>query len=466
MPPSLAVARRLLLALGVFGALTVAAPRALAQTPAEAEGPRATQLILNGYEVAGATTELVPGTTYAPAAALAAALGASWRFDAEGGLFSLEFGGRFLSLRAFGAPEAAAAAQGALWVDGREAPGPGAVVVAGEPYLPVKGVVAALGGHTAQVAGGATQVVTVVFPRPQLTAVRSPGVWGRAERFVLEFSAPVAVEPLYEPSLRVLRLRFPRALLGDGVATGRFSGTHFSDAALVPDVGYLDFNLTLRAGQDYSLFSEPAGAGQRVVLDLFARGDRGGEVNAEAPTLILDPSGQTAALAGELQRLLGARGVNAELTWTQDPAPPEVRARSGVGAPLFVTLSRAPLGPGRVNLYYLAPETPSALLQAPLRAGAEAPLSEAGRERLAALPLDLALGERVARLLGTALKARTGLQPRLVEAPLFALSGAAGRGVMLELSTAVPTTPGLVAALAESLAAVLAAETGLSLIHI
>ena len=40
----------------------------------------------------------------------------------------------------------------------------------------------------------------------------------------------------------------------------------------VPGSDFFDFNLTLQPGNGYSFFSEPWGAGQRVVIDVFRSG--------------------------------------------------------------------------------------------------------------------------------------------------------------------------------------------------
>ncbi len=405
------------------------------------------QLVVDGVPVPGLDTGLVPGTAYAPAEGYAQALGATYREDAGGVL--LEFGGRYLSLRSFGSPEQAAEVEGAVTLDGEVMPGPGAVVRENVAYLPVKRVTEVLGGKAAYL--GPQQTVAVVFPRPRLLGVEPPSIWGSSERFVLTFSAPVTLETFFETSLRVLRLRFERAELGDvPLASSRVSpGSRFSDAVFIPETGYLDFNLTLREGNTYSVFSEPLGEGVRVVLDLI--GDDGAR-RTERPSLLVQAGPGTGRLAQRLAEALGERGVVVGLTG--DAANPE-EARDGVDTSLLVALGRASLEADRFNLYYLSDSAAVPLLHAPLRrAGALATLSSVEQARLAGLTPDLAWGERAAGLLAESLEASTPLRRELVQAaPLLALSGAAGRGLFLELNQADLDDPGLVSPLAASLEA-------------
>lgn len=388
------------------------------------------RLVVNGVPVAGLSTELVPGTSYAPAEPYARALGADYRFDAQAGVL-LSFGGRLVTLESFDTPAQAAAASAALVADGRVLPGPGAVRAQGVVYLPVKNVASALGGHTAYLAEA--QTVAVVFSRPRLLAAEPPRVWGSFERFVLSFSAPVGLEPYFEASLNVVRFRFPRAELGSEALAGRrFSGSRFSDAAFVPNPGSLDFNLTLQAGSRFSVFSEPVGDGERVVIDVFraARDQLSGE---ETPALVLAAGAGTTPFAGRLRRALEVRGVEGLFISEAGEAQAQLRFT----APLLLSLRQAPLAAGRFSVTYLAgAEMPT--LSAPVRhASADTALSAAGRARLASLTPDLGRGERLARGLADALERRTPLTlASLMGAPLLELSGAAGRGVMLELSPA------------------------------
>ena len=404
------------------------------------------QLAVNGtfLEV---RSELVPGTAYAPAEAYARALGAEYRFDARTGVL-LSFGGRFLSLQSFSAP-AQAAATTALTVDGQRVASTGAVSVAETVYLPVKSVTAALGGKTAYLTGAKT--VAVVFPRPSLTAVSPPGMWGAHERFVLSFDAPVDMEDYFEPSLGVVRFRFPRAGLARTELSGRpfkLSGGRITDAAFVPSGGFLDFNLTLQKGNTYRTFSEPHGEGERVVIDVF-RDVADGTAGAQTPVMVLQADPGTEKLAGHLKTALESQGIRVRLIASGDAA------QAGFAAPFLLALRRALLPAGRFNVYYLPPD--ASALSAPVRrAPPETTLSEGVRAQLARLAPDPTLGERLARGLATGLAARTSLTPgTLMAVPLQSLSGAAGRGVMLELSPAELNRAAFAASLAPLLGTLL-----------
>lgn len=406
------------------------------------------QLVVDGVPVVGLSTELVPGTSYAPAEAYAQALGATYRFDPQGGVL-LEFGGRYLSVASFTEPGRATAAANALTLDGETLSGPGAVVQDGIAYLPVKRVTEVLGGATAYLEQ--QQTVAVVFPRPQLLGVAPPNIWGSSERFVLSFSAPVAFEPFYEASLRVVRFRFLRAGLSrESLASSRLPpGSRYSDAVFIPETDYLDFNLTLREGNAYSVFSQPSARGVRVVIDVF--GDEA-VANTQRPTLLLRAGAGTETLARRLREALAAQGVNVMLTQADEAFDV---ARVGVAAPFLLALARAPLASDRFNLYYLVDSGAVPLLDAPLRlASVQESLSGPERARLAGLTPELARGEQAADLLAENLEANTPLRRDQVRAaPLLVLSGAAGRGLLLELGPDELADSGLVAPLVTSLVA-------------
>lgn len=407
---------------------------ALLVTVAAAQGG----LVVNGRPVAGLTTALVPGYAYAPAEPYARALGAELRVG--GSTLLLSFGGRLVSLPVVPTPEAAAAVTDALMVDGRRAPSTGAVAQGGRVYLPVKSVTAALSGRTAYLAEART--VVVVFPRPALVGVSPPGVWGRSERFVLTFDAPVSFESRFEPSLGVARFRFARAELGDaGLAEQRLpSGSRFSDAALVPGDGFVDLNLTLLSGNTYRAFTEPYGAGERVVIDVLREDAAAGE---RSPAVLLAADAGTAALARQVQGALADAGVSATVQRTvpSDPAP------LGFAAPLTLAFRTAPVAAERFNVFFLPEDAAVPLLNAPVRVAATGVMGEASA-RLTNLEPDFGVGERFAARLAAALADRTTLTPASVlAAPLLELGGAAGRGVLLELPASAVDTPAEVARL-------------------
>ena len=405
------------------------------------------RLVVNGRPVAGLTTTLLPGYAYTPAEPYARALGAELRVG--GDTLLLSFGGRLVSLPVFPTPGAAAGEADALIVDGRRVAGPGAVSRGGRVYLPVKSVTAALTGRTAYL--GAERVVVVVFPRPALVAVSPPGVWGRSERFVLTFDAPVSLEDRFEPSLGVARFRFARAELGDERLTERpfEPGSRFRAAALVPGDGFLDFNLTLPEGNRYSVFTEPYGSGERVVIDVL-QGDA--PESAQTAAVVLAADARTEPLARRLQRVLEAQNVAATVVRTL----PGDAAPRGFGTPLLLALRAAPVDEGRFNVFYLPEDAALPTLAAPVRLAAAGVTGDAG-DRLEHLSPDFAVGERFAQRLAASLRERTTLTPASVlAAPLLELGGAAGRGALLELSPSALDTPAETARLEAAVAPLIA----------
>src|SRR5690606_7785194 len=127
-------------------------------------------LIVNGREIFGNTTSIVSGSSFAPAAGLAPALGAVLAIDAQRSLAVLDAGGRLLQIAIADSVDAAVAATGAMRLDGVTLSGPAAVAFEGEVYLPVKQVAEALGATITYVEGQNT--VLVVQPRARVSGIR------------------------------------------------------------------------------------------------------------------------------------------------------------------------------------------------------------------------------------------------------------------------------------------------------
>src|SRR5690606_6684135 len=162
-------------------------------------------LVVNGREVAGNTTALVSGASYAPAAPLAAALGATAAVDLGRGLVVLDAGGRLLQLLVAPSPQEASALPGALRLDGVAVPGPAAVVSGSEVYLPVKQVAEALGASVTYLEEQGT--VVVVQPRARLTGMRR---LTNPERIELDLSAPVRYSDVYDGPVQTAPVRLVR----------------------------------------------------------------------------------------------------------------------------------------------------------------------------------------------------------------------------------------------------------------
>ena len=440
------------------------------------------RLVVNGVPVEGYAPDLVPGSAYAPAAPLARALGARYSLGRDAATF--ELGGTFLSIPVFESVAAAAEAPRPLLVNGRplEA-GEGGVRTENGVYVPVRAVSRALGGTVAYLAGENTVMVT--FPRATLLTVTPPEPDAEA-RFTFRFSARVPVlepPPATEPGTeaRTLRLRFARTDLAPGVREGEWRGAGF-EASLSAVGGGAEFTLTHTSEGRAAWFAAPQGGGFALVVDLVRAEGEDARAAPRAPLVVIDPghggedrglvfeAGSGGAPAGEgveesesaltlafgrrLAEALLERGIPSRLTREADTAPSlEGRAAAGVGADLFVSLHAAPLEGGRFNLYFLDEESANGVSS--LRR-AEA----AGGDANSNFIPDFMAGERYARALREALSGT--LAPQALEgAPIYVLGGAAGRGVMLELSPQDLASETLPILLADALVAALQNERAL-----
>ena len=465
------------------------------------------RLVVNGVTIEGYAPGLVPGSAYAPAAPLARALGATYTYSFGADTATFELGGTFLSVPVFESVSAAAGKTRPLLVNGRpQEATEGGVLTESGVFVPVRVVARALGGTVAYLASENTVMVT--FPRATLLSVTPPGPGGDA-RFVFTFSARVpvlerAAQALPDPSSNTdntVRFHFGRTDLAQEGAQGEWRGEGF-EATLRALGGGVDFELTHAPDTRVTSFAAPQGAGFALVVDLVPVGEAGGEPNigasGEAPVIVIDPghggedrglvfaeagpdsggalvgvgeseSALTLVFAKRLGAALLARGYSSRLTREADTSPPlERRAAAGTGADLFVSLHAAPLPAGRFNLYFLGAEDVAngvGNLSSPLRREAEAAAnapSDPGtdpveRELLKRLAPDPAAGERYARAVSGVLGGT--LTPQTVEsAPLFVLGGAAGRGLLLELSPQDLASESLPAALADAVVALLQRE--------
>ena len=389
----------------------------------------AQRLVVNGVNIDQFSNTLEPGTSYVAAEPFARSTGATYRYS--GDRVSFELAGRFVTLRV-----------------GSEAGD--AQLQDGAPFVPVKEVAQRLGGEVDYLT--AAKTVVVVFPRAQLRSVQPPDPWGTYERFVLRLSAPVATEERYEPSLNTVRFRFART---DLAQKQNFSGERFSDAVLLPGADYTDFTLTLGRGSTYDMYAVPKGAGTEVVVDIFsAEESEVAQEEDEPPVVVLD-SGLAPAQIAPLRRALEERGIEVRRTRGDLAA----RMAAGIGAPLFVSVRAAPLEVGQFGMYYLAGDVAS--LDAVIRrnaaeVSADTANPSSSQRILQRLTPDLTRGETYAQRLSERLEAE-GWQALSVEgAPLYLLSGAAGRGLMLELNPADLTSDALTVPLADALAGLLA----------
>lgn len=427
------------------------------------------RLVVNGQSVEGLTTSLVPGSSYAPARALADALGAEMVYDAAGNTLTLDLAGTFLTLGVYDSPQAAPPEGAAVLKNGERVAGGGAVLDNGLVYVPVKPVATAFDSAVSYLAD--QQTVMVVSPRVRLEQARLESQ-GDGERFILDFSGSTSFEPTFNAALGTLQVRFDRT----GANPQQFAGRTFSRAALVPNAGYLDFRATLLPGYSYQTFTSPNEGGFSFVVDIVPQRE-----NEETNVVVIDPghggqdpgmiltegneAGLSLRFAQTLAEALSDQGLESRLTREEGATlGASLRSQQGIGVDLFLSLHAADLLPGQYNLYYLGEAADPATLDAAVRENARAALESGDTDSLRRRVLlnlvpDLSLGETYSRTLERDLLAAGYRANRLQSAPLAVLDGAAGRGLLLELSPADLRDDALAQRLAESIAALLEKES-------
>ena len=429
------------------------------------------QLVVNGLEVHGASASLVPGTSYAPAAGLAQALGARLDVDLASQRVTLALGGRIVQMRSVDDPAVASVLPDAVRVDGVPRDGPAAVRRGFESFVPVKVVAEALGARVSFVPE--RNQVIVVAPRARVSASLEGSSW--SERLVLRASSPTRVTSFHNETVQTLHLRFERS---DVTSAQTFVGSGFVRADVVPAGGDVDVRIQLAPETRVDWTELPDGGGFAVVVSFAAAGAAAGPAALQAPAaveavrVVLDPAVGSGMAADEAARLtldvarvaaqrLERAGFDVVLT-RSGPALPAVaeRAALGTGARVFVSIQAANLPPGTLRLYHLGEATDLRALEDAVRFNAEAiverPDTDAVRRQvLLDLIVDLELGARYAESLAASLRDVGGYQvapPRA--APVAVLTGAAGRGLVLEVGPADLRDPGFAQALAATLATV------------
>lgn len=425
------------------------------------------QLVVNGLDVAGASTDLVRGTTYAPASALAQALGARLDVDLASQRVTLALGGRIVQVREVDDPASATALGDAVRVDGIPRDGPAAVRRGVETHVPVKVVAEALGARVSFVPE--RNQVIVVAPRARISAGLEGS--GRTERLVLRASTPTRVTSYFNETVQTLHLRFERSDVGGAQS---FVGSGFVRADVLPAGADVDVRIQLAPRTRVDWTELPDGGGFAVVVRFAAADPDAPEPAAtvEALRVVLDPAvgtgvatDEAAALTLEVARVAAQRleraGFDVVLT-RSGPAVPAVAERSalGTGARVFLSIQVADLPPGTLRLYHLGDASDLGALEDAVRFNAEAvmdrPETDAVRRRvLLDLIVDLEVGARFAESMAAALRDAGGYQvspPRA--APVAVLTGAAGRGLMLEVGPADLRDPSFGQLVAATLATV------------
>lgn len=430
-----------------------------------------TRLLVNGAEVAGATTSLVSGKTYAPAEAFAQALGARYTFSQASSRAAFELAGRLAVLEVYDSAWRAGTEEEALSVNEQRRASSAGVWQNGTVYVPVASLANAFGGSSSYI--GEQNMIVVMFPRARLRPPSRPERHSDYERLVFELSAPTAVIEQFSEPLNSLRIRFERSDV-DLSRSVSLEGQHFRNASLMSSAGRSEFLITLEPGRRYELYSVPRGTGFNVVLDIIdgiASDDVSLEVSPRRASIVIDPatagrsgdireSELTLQLARRLKDALESRDYPVTLTRENDSTLDlETRSNMGVGADVFVSLHAAGSGP-EVRVYTLGDAVDIAGMDAAIRRNADSELARDAtdsvrRRVLLGLVPDLGRAEQYAQRLRSELSQRGSYQVSVASAPLYLLGGAAGRGLALEVSPSLLDSASFASDLASALERVL-----------
>ncbi len=431
-----------------------------------AKGQTQQSLILNGYLVEGLNTNLIADTPYIPAGLYANVLGAHFSYSEQTHLANLEIAGKLLSIQVYESAAQAAENTNSLSLNNEPLFSTGGILSSGMVYLPVRPIALALGSSVDYFAQ--TKSVVVASARAKLTIERQGSAGSQFERFIIKLSETVPVEEIKNTALGVARYRFDRT---DVVSEQRFIGDYFEELVIRPSAGQVEILINLRSGSDVDMYTVPSnGQGFSVIIDILpaevkAQRQETLQPQSQAATplgkatqIVIDPghggtdggfyfntnaheSVLTLSLAQHLRNSLNSRGYNSVLTREGDfNVPLETRNNAGIGAALFISLHAENLPRGQFNLYYLGDAEKLESLNLALRQNAETEVSSSQtdslrRRILLQLVPNVELGKRLARNFEKAFIDRGGYRLAQLESlPLFVLSGAAGRGLLLEFS--------------------------------
>jgi N-acetylmuramoyl-L-alanine amidase len=402
-------------------------------------------LVINGQPLEGLSTNLIEGISYVPAASLANALGADFGYDPQSQVVTFDYASLFLSLKVYGTTAEVAVEAQTLSVDGKPFAGTAAIMVSGTIYVPVKPIIAALGGSL--YFSEELQKVIVTFPRAVLrSAYVQPA--NDYDRLVFDFSGRTAYQTFLSPTLNTVQVRFTNV---EAVSPQAFAGSRFTQAILTMSDGFADLVIQLQPGIMVESYTTDTPDGFSLIIDLFSRPLQ------VTTTVIVDPGhggedqGIVSSNANEadlvfsvaqtLEGLLNQQGIISQLTRENNiTLSIDQRAHQGIGASLFLSLHMAEVLPGQINIYYLAEAPDQNYLDIAIQRNAQQALSaeatDSLRRRLLLRYLpDVARGEAYARAISDTLRQNPGYSVNQIAGlPLKVLEGAAGRGVLIELS--------------------------------
>lgn len=432
-------------------------------------------LLVNGVEVLGLRTDLVPNSSYIPAEAYATAIGAHYRFEPSSSQAVFELGPRIAAIRVYGTAEEALANRDALVVNGRAQDGYGGIAHNGVVYVPAR-FVQAFGFAVSLTTFENREVVMVVIQRAELR--NSPEIEPREayDRIVLEFSRLVPFHRL-ETSDDTVVFRFDRATTRQ---THNLRGNFVRGGSVENNAGRVEVSLVRQPGTRYEFYTVERGSGFQIVIDVMPAREQAQQPLTRQPFIMIDPghggsdpgivfpeygseSTLTLHFARELERALTGRNVRVQLTRDGDTTLSNTaRSSDAARADLFLSVHAADLPRGQVNIYYLGDASNIDSLNSAIRQNADATAGTLDtdslrRQILLGLVPDLSFGETFARNLGRELGVVGNYGTNISSAPLYVLGGAAGRGILIEFSQHDLSTDDLPERLAEALVPLLRA---------
>lgn len=399
-------------------------------------------LVVDGRSVGEVRTDVVSGHSYAPVDSLASGLAAGLAAPAGTTRVVLTLGGHVVEIDVVD-DASGANRSGAVRLDGRPVGDLAAVQGDDAIWAPVTPVARAFGGQVSFMPEANS--VVVVSSRAQLTDVDIEGD-RRRETLTLALDAPAAWTRFENAALGLTELHLDRALL---VRARTLEGDLFRRVDLIPEGDGVRVRIDA-PGATVDVVAVADGAGSRVLVRAVAGADAASEDGDEEgdARVVLDPAGggdgeRLLALAEEVARLLRREGIEAELTRSSSSATGlGERAEAGASADLFATLDTAELPAGEVRIWVLGDPEDEGIMNEAVRRNAATALAagvedEVRRRILVGLVPDLEIGRRYGRSLATTLFQLGGYRAGGVgEAPLAVLTGAAGRGVLLEFAAA------------------------------
>lgn len=426
-------------------------------------------LRVDGRTVGEARTDLVPGASYAPLDAIAAGMGARLAAPIGGDTAALTLAGHVIVVDVveLGTDPVR---NGALRRDGSALADLAAVRGDDAVWGPVAPIARAFGASVAFLPD--ERSVVVVTPRATVLSVELVAE-ATVETLRVRLDAPVRVERFDDAALGRTELLLPRAQLAQARS---LAGEWMQRVDLVPEGTGMRIRIDAPSAEIEAIaLPDGEGTDLRLRARPLPEGERTDAGVSEPVRIVLDPGFGSVppewravllSLAEDVAGRLSGEGTEVVLSRTSAaPARAERRLALGAGADLVVALQVGDLAPGEVRLWVLGEAEEAATLEMAIRRNAADALAREGgaseatdvlrRELLLGLVPDLAVGRRAAEALASALFQVGGFRAGTVgEAPLAALAPAAGRGVLIEVSSDDLGGSALADALAAAIASV------------